>query len=453
MLIGKVLNQLNSAARCIRVEIETQPQKLFHLARDWTEVLITRQLCEPWFTEAPNRELETKLFRQAERIDDWTWRLRIRDDAYWSDGSLITAEQLGRQVQKAHHARGAASVCTTHLRQIETENSNSIKVTTRLPIGDVRRLLTCPSLGPVKDGEPISSGKYLLGDRTTSQIHLKHINGQAEVIAMTLSGDYRAETAVDHRSLDVTSLTTNTPVGRKAPGTQQLLSSADLDIVVGLQLPTEFDDNMAEMIDHIIDRVALAREALGMLRPITMVTDIWGNPNGKGCTQPRIKGAHLDDTWDFHYTDFRPNYEVATEIRRQLLETLGTQLRLVKIPYPDYLESRNTAARSAFRLILVFPSWAHPSALLTQCYLRHLNDPLAPKGFLDHYARSVASESVANATQHAMQAERHLSNIQRGYIPIASLRSQLRSCVAVPWIPPCGWFDFSALAGGRVDGS
>ena len=146
------------------IEVDTQPQKLFHMARDWGELLITRQLVEPLFIELPERGISTNIFQRVNRIDHSTWALKIRDDTRWSDGSPVTAHQVCEQIQRAHRSRGAASTCTALISQLEIRGHDAFVLRTRFPMGDVRRLLTCPALGPAIPGQRISSGNTSLAN-------------------------------------------------------------------------------------------------------------------------------------------------------------------------------------------------------------------------------------------------------------------------------------------------
>ncbi|WP_333773331.1 ABC transporter substrate-binding protein [Streptomyces sp. IBSBF 3136] len=434
------------------VEVETQPRRLLHEARDWGELLLTRQLVEPLFVEGPGRSISSKLFSGVVREDRHTWRLVLCDEARWSDGTPIAARDVCEQLRRAALARGAATVCLAFLAELRLVDQRTVQLITRVPVGEVGRLLTCPAAGPAPRARGVASGKYSLARRQPDHTVLTRPDRGPQVTAVTFADRSAYDRAVATGALDASSLTTGAnPAWDGQPG--HFVSAADLDVLVGLDLPAVLGP--ATDIARAIDRAAIARAERDLLRPIRTLTGLWTDTGPTSEAAERSVRAARAATrserergWPLYYAEFEPNRKVARMLADQLWQRLGLRLVPVKRPYEEFIMDRERA-QDAFRLTLTAPAWTHPVAPLAPAYLRSRRSGSAPEEFLRRFEAALAAESPAEAVRRAALAERLLAGTadRPAPVPVAGLRAQMRHRgPANLWIPPSGLLDFTSLS-------
>lgn len=426
------------------IEVETQPRQLLHEARDWGELLITRQLAEPLFFEIPKRGIATRVFEVVKRTDSHTWRLGVDDSIAWSDGRQVLARDICEQVKRVRASGSAAAVALTLIETVRIVEDRTVELKTRLPVGDIRRLFTSPALG-LSHEAGASCGAFILQRRLPDRLILRHTVSGNRLALMTLPDHRGLRAAAKAGALAVTSLVTGSSVARQRLGYR--LSEADLDIVVGLKFPATMPGELVERFMAAMDRTRLVPSNLGVLRPLTRLSELWRRTSAAESPSAADNPSawQCGRSWVLTYNDFYPNRQIADSLAVQVHDALGIALRLVVVPYWHSYSDAGPLPQHTLRLVLVTPAWVHPAALLTPVALARRRRGEAPDDFDVHFPRALAAEQMPDAARHAAHAERQLRPGELPLLPLARLRAQVAHRAPAVWIPPSGWIDFSAF--------
>ncbi len=430
-------------------EVETQPAGLFHTARDWGDLLVTRQLVEPLFYEQPGRCLASNLIDRVRRVGRLEWRLSVADGFRWSSGGQILARDLCRQLRLVNDTGGPVATCTALFARARANNALTLTVTTRIPVGDIRAWLTSPALGPASPGITSSSGKYALSARHDNWLELVRVTDASTVRAVTCREGWAVAPCAGGREADASSLMGGVLFGASegAPSGGHVLTRGDLDIIVGIDLPAGLEPADVDVLDRSLDRQRVADAAPELLRTRSSATEVWTGTSWRVLGAGRGSGGLRETEWVLTYTRFPPNELVANRVVAQLRSTLGMSIRAVKIPYGELVEHRRQRSRRELRLVLAAPVAAHPVAPLTDTYLRTSRSPRPftreQWTFLRNFVRAVEAESMDRAVGIAADAENSI--MERRMLYLASLRAAFRHIGPTVWIPPSGLFDISAV--------
>lgn len=240
--------------------------------------LASHGIGENLFTVDSAGVLVPELASGAERIDDLTWRVALKPDRAFSDGTTVSAEAVAAAL--AHTmANNKAALATGGLLHFEAEGPLTLKVTTERPVPLIQALFAEWPLivyGLKADGSAVFSGPYAVGsfkpDAEIALVANPHFDGADKRSPVTYRkfADAQALTlALEAGELDLA-------FGLPAESIARLKADPELTIKsfpVGYQYlaylntrkPALADARVRRAVDLAIDRAQLATAINGGL--------------------------------------------------------------------------------------------------------------------------------------------------------------------------------------------
>ncbi|MET7426135.1 ABC transporter substrate-binding protein [Dactylosporangium sp. NPDC005555] len=368
---------------------------------DFNQALVLDAVIDPLLREGAGAGPVPSCAAGIVPVDDGRrWLLRLREGLRWPDGSPITAGHVAAGV---HRVCGPTGVHLPSLRRPGERatvrgaavSADTVEIRSEYPIPFMPELLTFLGAGPVRsDGERwTGSGPYRATgvDRHAGRIELSRQEARTaercgpDRLSFRVYGDRAAAlTALDDGRLDV-SLNTGLP-----PEDFSRLAEHPRSMVRPLSMVAQLwvHPTVAAVLGHsdgrrllseTFDRAAVAAASGGALIPLRRYRDLWRTPQGRGAG-PAVPAERVSagprGELRLIVADFPPNHLVAAVLAAHVHSGFGHVVRPVVLPYERFARA---AAHGDYDLMYgINPAPVpHVAALLTAL---HSSSP---------YARSV----------------------------------------------------------------
>lgn len=152
---------------------------------------ISRLIFDPLITINENYKLEKVLAKEISKIDNLTYVITLRDDVYWHDGTLFTANDVAFTVNKILHSEGFLSSYRSNLNNvvgIEIVDSSTVRFILSQEVEFFEYKLTFPILNEayyanedfvntIKNDTVIGTGKFYIAEAANNKLKLfKNLN-------------------------------------------------------------------------------------------------------------------------------------------------------------------------------------------------------------------------------------------------------------------------------------
>jgi peptide/nickel transport system substrate-binding protein len=109
---------------------------------------------------SPSGELVPWLAERVENRDPLTWRVQLRENARFWDGTCVTASAVADAVRETRGVQRDAELLLTQSARLEVLNPLTLDIRTAEPVGHLAHALAHPQLAVHKSGGTIMTGPY-----------------------------------------------------------------------------------------------------------------------------------------------------------------------------------------------------------------------------------------------------------------------------------------------------
>lgn len=170
---------------------------------------ISRLIFDSLITIDENYNLEYVLASEIAKIDSLTYVIKLRDNVYWHDGTLLSAKDVIFTINKIVNSEGFTSTYKTNLKYVESVqeiDSNTIQIKLSQEVEFFEYKLTFPILNEayylnedfintIKNDTVIGTGKFYISEAVNNKLKLsknlnywnkENINPMLEEIEITI---------------------------------------------------------------------------------------------------------------------------------------------------------------------------------------------------------------------------------------------------------------------------
>lgn len=434
----------NPSTKSLRVQVDSLPRHFHEFARDWSDISATRLLSEPLFIEAPHRTITTTVVDSCAQLDSDTWRLSLQPDASRPNLSDLSARNIAQQICRARSAKAGGQLSSLMIKSLVVESPSSLRVTTRLPVAHLNRILANPTLAPRPEIDGATFGRYVLESRNPNSIVFRAVD-ETHFLEMLANANIPDSNESLDSHIDVSGPMSIRPKYWPVASQKPFTTTTLLDIFYTLILPENIPAQIAAQVHSDLDRSKVCAAARGMVIPAERFTSNWFlNQGSYSRLHSSFESRPLSDVSRpsavLQFTRFPGNQEIAASLSLNLSSRLDIQTHPVEVEY----EPSITPLRSdnIFRLVLYASPWPHPAALLMPFYF----DPSSSHEFRAATQSALREPSLTKAKSLAQKAEDILVGKGVRFVPIGRVNGCVRSRLGHLWCPPSGWIDYYQIA-------
>jgi len=424
----------------VNIEIDSVPHFLHEKSLDWSGLSITGLIAQPLFFEGEDRTINSGLVEKFLRRNATTWDFFLSQTAQWSNGTIITAHDVCRQIKRIYQTKAAVFLLVLHINNIRVIDDHIFRIETYGIIENLDRILTNPAFSPRHENPYISSGEYYVADSEPGKLTLQSHDGHKclNIIEHKVGVDLFSE----GRACLSGPMTINPKQWRDLIF-QDNTSVFDLDILYVLGMPSWLSSMDRHLLMEDMDRNQVCSALHGMVTPCKSLC-IFEHGEVKNQEFRKNLCKYNEDipyrqSVPILYTDFTGNKEMAYAVAAQIKQLTGIGVIPTICSYKKFLA--RDIEESAFKIMLISSLWPHPASFLTPF---RFSSGIS-EDFTYTYDKSLAEDDLSWAHEIACLAEEKLGIADLPIVPIGRVKGCFRSYLKSNWWPPSGWLNKNLL--------